>query len=520
MLHGQRLLGKDDMDQLVQYMTEMKFIPGGRYVYYAGRKAAFYNNCYLFKGEEDTREEWARIAGNSTSALMSGGGIGCDYSVFRPEGWTLSRTGGQSSGPIPLMAMVNEIGRNVMQGGSRRSAIYASLNWQHDDAEMFLRAKDWKNMSIGNNGMTVWDAKQADFNYPAPLDMTNMSLNYDNDFLLDVMGTDLEHEDLPDTFVENVRRALSSGEPGFSFNFGDQEDETLRNACTEVTSRDDSDVCNLGSINFANITDINELRDVINLASKFLVCGTVRADLPYAKVYDVREKNRRLGLGIMGLHEWLLKRGLKYEVNEDLHAWLAVYQKESKLAADEHCERLYLSQPVAYRAIAPTGSIGILAGTTTGIEPLFAVAYKRRYLTDGTRWKHQFVVDEMAREMIEDYDLKPDEIETALDLAADPERRIKFQADVQDYVDMAISSTINLPAWGTKENNEDNVAPFAKILAKYAPRLRGFTCYPDGARGGQPLTSVPYEDAIDKKGVVFEEHDICDITGHGGTCGV
>jgi ribonucleoside-diphosphate reductase alpha chain len=126
----------------------------------------------------------------------------------------------------------------------------------------------------------------------------------------------------------------------------------------------------------------------------------------------------------------------------------------------------------------------------------------------------------MAREMIEDYDLKPDEIETALDLAADPERRIKFQADVQDYVDMAISSTINLPAWGTKENNEDNVAPFAKILAKYAPRLRGFTCYPDGARGGQPLTSVPYEDAIDKKGVVFEEHDICDITGHGGTCGV
>ena len=526
-----RLLGKDDCDALIQYITEMKFIPGGRYVYYAGRSARFYNNCYLFKGEEDTREEWARLAGNSTSALMSGGGIGCDYSIFRPEGWTLSRTGGQSSGPLPLMAMVNEIGRNVMQGGSRRSAIYASLNWQHDDAELFLRAKDWKNKIIGPDGFSVWDAKQQDFNFPAPFDMTNMSLNYDNEFLAEsgfggILNTDgkLVMSDkkllLPDTFIENVRRALSSGEPGFSFNFGEQENETLRNACTEVTSEDDSDVCNLGSINFANIDSLEELRDVVRVASKFLVCGTVRAELPYQKVYDVREKNRRLGLGIMGLHEWLLKRGKRYEVDEDLREWLACYAQESERSANKHCDRLYLSRPVAYRAIAPTGSIGILAGTTTGIEPLFAVAYKRRYLTDGTRWKYQFVVDEMAHEMIQQYGLKPDEIETALDLAEDPERRIKFQADVQDYVDMAISSTINLPAWGTKLNNEDKVEAFAKTLAEYAPRLRGFTCYPDGARGGQPLTAVPYEDAIEKRNVTYEEHDVCDITGHGGTCGV
>lgn len=521
-LHGQRLMGKEDCDALTQFITDMKFIPGGRYVYYAGRKAAFYNNCYLFKGEEDTREEWARLAGNSTSALMSGGGIGCDYSVFRPEGWTLSRTGGQSSGPIPLMKMINEIGRNVMQGGSRRSAIYASLNWQHDDAEQFLRAKLWSD--------DLKAIKATDFNFPAPLDMTNMSLNYDNEFLVEafangasdgmVWDEELSPTGLPDTFVENVRMAMSTGEPGFSFNFGDKENETLRNACTEVTSEDDSDVCNLGSINFARIESIDELRDVVRVASKFLVCGTVRATLPYEKVYDIREKNRRLGLGIMGLHEWLLKRGQKYEVTTELHKWLQVYQDESKRSADRHCDRLYLNRPVAYRAIAPTGSIGILAGTTTGIEPLFAVAYKRRYLTDGTKWKHQFVVDEMAREMIQDYSVDPESIETALDLAADPERRIKFQADVQDYVDMAISSTINLPAWGTKLNNEGKVDEMAKILAKYAPRLRGFTCYPNGARGGQPLSAVPYADAIDKKGVVYEEHDICDITGHGGSCGV
>jgi ribonucleoside-diphosphate reductase alpha chain len=87
-------------------------------------------------------------------------------------------------------------------------------------------------------------------------------------------------------------------------------------------------------------------------------------------------------------------------------------------------------------------------------------------------------------------------------------------------VDQSISSAINLPAWGTEDNNEDHVRSFAETLAKYAPRLRGFTCYPDGARGGQPLTSVPYAEAKGQLGVEFKEHDICEIGGKGGVCGV
>ena len=156
--------------------------------------------------------------------------------------------------------------------------------------------------------------------------------------------------------------------------------------------------------------------------------------------------------------------------------------------------------------------------TTTGIEPLFAVAYKRRFLTEGTKWKYQFVVDGTADTLIKEFGVKPDAIQTALSLSTDFERRIKFQADVQDYVDMSISSTINLPEWGSKQNNESKVTEFATILAKYASRLRGFTAYPDGSRGGQPLTSVAYEEALKHKDVVYEEMDICDLTG-GGTCG-
>jgi ribonucleoside-diphosphate reductase alpha chain len=277
---------------------------------------------------------------------------------------------------------------------------------------------------------------------------------------------------------------------------------------------------NLGSINLGNINSLEEFKSVVTLASKFLVCGTLRADLPYDKVYKVREKNRRLGLGLMGIHEWLLQRGQKYEVTPELHEWLAVYRDESKRSADEHCDHLFISHPVAYRAIAPTGSIGILSSTTTGIEPLFAIAYKRRYLTEGTKWKYEYVVDATADRLIKEYNIKPENIDTAYKLSHDYERRIKFQADVQDYVDMSISSTINLPAWGTKDNNEGRVKEFAATLARYAPRLRGFTCYPDGSRGGQPITEVDYETALKNKGTVFNEVDICEWTGHGGSCGV
>lgn len=507
-----RIISEGEQRELQQLITSMKFLPGGRYIYYGGRRAHYFNNCFMLKAEEDTREEWAALAQRSTSCLMTGGGIGIDYSILRERGRTISRTGGVASGPLSLAEMINSIGQNVMQGGSRRSAIYGSLNWKHADAWDWLKTKDWDNAPMGSTGLSYGDMKRNDFNFRAPLDMTNISLNYDDRFL--------ESEELPAIFIQNVLYALRTGEPGFSFNFGSKSLETLRNACCELTSEDDSDVCNLGAVNMANVETLEEFKDVVGLASKFLICGTLRSDLPYEKVYKVRERNRRIGLGLMGVHEWLLKRGYKYEMNDELRLWLEVYRDESQRSANEHCDRLYLSRPKGYRAIAPTGTIGLLAGTTTGIEPLYSVAYKRRYLIGGTDWKYEFVVDSTAQQLIDELSLDPSQIETAVDLAKDPERRIAFQADVQDYVDHAISSTINLPSWGSPENNEDSVVPFAHILRKYAPRLRGFTCYPDGARGGQPITSVPYDEARGNTGNVYSEsHDVCSISGKGGTCG-
>ena len=269
------------------------------------------------------------------------------------------------------------------------------------------------------------------------------------------------------------------------------------------------------------IASMEEFRTITHLGTLFLLCGTLKADVPYEKIKTVREKNRRLGLGLMGVHEWLLKRGYQYEVTEELHRWLTVYASQSEESSRTGSKELSCSTPVANRAIAPTGTIGIMAGTTQGIEPLFAVAYRRRYLK-AKQWHYQYVVDGTAQEMIDIYSVDPDKIESALDLASDYKRRIAFQAHVQGYVDQSISSTINMPAWGSPGNNEDGVVAFAQTLAKYANRLRGFTVYPDGARGGQPFTSVAYSEAKTKLGVEFngchEVHDVCSITGRGGTC--
>lgn len=507
-------ISEDLRQRLITFMKQMKFIPGGRYLYYAGRSKPFFNNCYLLRSEEDTREDWANLAWKAESCLLTGGGIGNDYTAYRPSRSIIRGTGGFASGPIPKMEGVNNQGRYIMQGGSRRSAIYASLNHRHNDIDQFLRVKDWDRQPAGTSGLTIGDLKRQDFNFPAPLDMTNISINYDTDWLLNFWKTG----DVGSTFLENVRMALTNGEPGFSFNFFAKENETLRNACTEVTSEDDSDVCNLGSLNLARITSLEELAEVTELATLFLLCGTLVAELPYQKIKEVREKNRRLGLGLMGLHEWLLLRKYRYEVTPELHQWLSVYKGVSDDASKRFADILSVSKPIANRAIAPTGTIGILASTTTGIEPIYAVAYKRRFLENGTEWKYEYEVDHIARTLIEQEGLKPDEIETATDLAKDPERRIKFQADVQDYVDMGISSTINIP---NAMSGDINVKDFALLLAKYSHRLRGFTCYPDGARGGQPLTTVDYYDVVNKVGQKFTEeyNAICDITG-GGHCGV
>lgn len=491
-----------EFQRILGFITERKFLPGGRYLYASGRGLHQTQNCLLLRAE-DSREGWAELLYNAGMALMTGAGIGIDYSDVRSEGTPISRTGGLASGPISLMQMINEVGRHVMQGGSRRSAIWAGLRWSHPDIFKFIDVKNWSK--------EVRALKEKDFNFPATMDMTNVSVILDRKFF-DAYEDEQHplHKQAFAVYWKTLDRMLTTAEPGFSVDYENAR-ESLRNACTEVTSEDDSDVCNLGSINLARVESIEELAEVVEAGTLFLLAGTVYSDLPYDKVHETRAKNRRLGLGIMGVHEWLLRRGKRYAPDAELGEWLSVYATSTEVAA-QHAERHGLSRPIKTRAIAPTGTIGIIAETTTGIEPVFCVAFKRRYL-DGKTWRYQYVIDPTAKRLIDD-GVDPHSIEDAYTLSLDVERRVAFQAWVQQYVDHGISSTINLYQPVT---DPDEQKWYGEMLLNYLPKLRGITAYPDGARGGQPLTVVGYEVAAAHEGVVFEESEERCV---GGACGI
>jgi hypothetical protein len=285
--------------------------------------------------------------------------------------------------------------------------------------------------------------------------------------------------------------------------------------CTEVTSRDDADMCNLGSLNLSRFNNLDDFTEAVELTTAFLLCGSIYSRLPIPSMDAVRTKNRRLGLGLMGCHEWMLKRGYRYGEVDELAAWMRSYTMSGAFA-NRWADKLGVSRPVATRSIAPTGTISIVAETTSGVEPIFATALKRRYL-DGNTWKAQYIVDPTAKRLIEG-GTDPALIEDSLTLAEDVERRMKFQAWLQKHVDHGISSTINLPPWGTSINNEGTVTRFGHTLLRYLPELRGVTAYPDGARDGQPLSKVPYTEAIGKEGVIFEDQS--ENSCPSGVCGI
>lgn len=829
-------------DEMTQAIIDRKFMPGGRYLYASGKKFHQTQNCLLLRAA-DSREGWADLMYRVTSGLMTGAGIGVVYTDLRGNGSKVNGMGGDSTGPLALMQMVNETGRHIMQGGSRRAAIWAGLHWYHPDAKTLIVSKDWSEDIVA--------MKDKNFNAAAPLDMTNISIILDDDFFEAMENPNyrkvFEIGDNKDAFVVThdwaqsiywsvVEHMLTTAEPGFSIDTGANKHENLRNApvtadthvltedgyrkvreildepvtvwtgkqwaedvkftrtmldadvvkvtmtggreirceptheflverysgagtrrkmttvdrvpagklqegdilhvslpndrmpkagfiadpyaytlgwlygdgsfrdgraeltlcsdeskaclpyiagytgskmedsrgyirlywnsgfdghvkeyaprllgnreirsfiaglfdadgnwepnqkrvrlaskhfgflrdvaryledlgiiahvskagistygqsqgyqlvvaaeyserfsriiptrrvspvldgysayrsssikvtsvvpdgvedvycadvlvdehsfmaegviisnCTEITSEDNDDICNLGSINMARVESKEEFARLVEIGTAFLIAGTEYSLVPYEGVAKTRTKNRRLGLGLMGIYEWLVARGYTYDPNDELAEWLDEYAKSTDIAAG-YADRLGISRPVKTRAIAPTGTIGILAETTTGIEPLFAAAMKRRYLK-GKDWHFQYVVDATAKRIIERTGVDGDSLETAYALARTPERRIAFQAWVQKWVDHGISSTLNLPS--VEEQNFSH-KEFGDMLYKYLPKLRGVTCYPDGARGGQPLSVVPFSEADGWEGYEYTEFGN-DQACLSGQCGV
>lgn len=513
----------DKVDAVALAIINREFLPGGRQLANAGYTDML-NNCFLYR-VGDSKEGIADFFRKGTITGMTGGGVGAVWTDLRPRK-ALVKNNGFSTGPCAFMQSFNEIGRGVVNGGGRRMAIWAGLHWFHPDVFEFMRLKDWDEF--------ITAGKEANFSAYAPMDMTNISIILDDEFFeaYNTPGWSKEyawygddgsvaaaftatHEHAREMYREAVEKMLKTGEPGFSVDLGENKYENLRNPCCEITSEDDSDVCCLGSVNLARIDNLDRMREVTDLGTLFLLCSTLVSDVPHEEVLATREKNRRLGLGVMGVYEWLVARGYKYEPNDELESWLFWWKQTSDVAATRYANDLGVSRPKKVRAVAPTGTIGIIAETTTGIEPLFAVAVKRRYIDQST-WKFQYVIDATAKRLMDTYGVSADDLETAYDLAFDPARRLAMQAFVQHYTDHAISSTINLPRY---EEQPFTAEEFGAILLEYLPSIRGITAYPDGARGGQPLNVVSYDEAREFEGLEFEEFG-SDQACVNGVCGI
>lgn len=488
-------------EKVFGFIDRREFMPGGRYLYAAGNDLHQVQNCLLLRAE-DSREGWAELAYKSFMALMTGAGIGIYYGDVREAGATIRRTGGVATGPVPLATSINEQARAAVQGGNRRSAIWAGLLWSHPDIMDFIRSKDWPEW--------LREQKDKDFNTPAPLDMTNISVCLDDEFFAAYSDPRHPKHDLAvNVYLKTVDKMVTTGEPGFSVDLGDKADEKLRNACTEIVSADDSDICNLGGVVISRFDSPKAFGEAVRYGTLFLTAGTVYSDVPYEKVAEVREKNRRLGLDIIGVGEFLLARGMKYgtdEAFEALEPYMQEYDRALEYAHDWQYS-LGLSHSVAATSGAPTGTRGILAESTTGWEPVTAAAYKRRLRHSGVEDKitYEYVVDPTVkrladRGLIDTHGL----VEDAYTLAYDYERRFAMQKYAQSHTDQAISMTVNLPYPITDAQEQQT---FADTLIKYLPDLRGITCYPNNARAGQPITPVPVDEALRHEGVVFEESE-------------
>ena len=789
------------------------------------------SNCVLLRCP-DSREGWATTSYQAEMALMTGAGIGVYYGDVRPGGAIIKKTGGVASGPLPKMQQVNETGRHTMQGGNRRSAIWAGLPWNHADVFDFITIKDWSD--------EVKAMKAKDWTFPAPMDMTNISVCLDDAFFEAYHnenwsnGTAIApdggtwHNWARRVYDTAIQHMLKHGEPGFSVDVGDKADEKLRNApvvgstrvltdtgyvavseivgqpvtvwtglqwapnvvfsenqrpdhtvevamtggrsitcdpshpfvlatgenlaagelvpgtellvslpevdvtgtldndaytlgwlygdgsftkegraeltlcsdesklcrewlsepksetrndsrgyhriyygagypytkdrvdpsifrftadqlvsfiaglwdadgnydstqqrirlsskhagflrevgllleqlgivahvskngtstygksqsyqlcvaadyhdlfaetipckrvrlaarwsspyrkskikvlsvstrpaepvycadvkviehmfvaegvviknCTEITSADDSDVCNLGSLVLPRFESPEEFGRAVRAMVVFLTAGSVYSDVPYAKISEIRDSNRRLGLGLIGVHEFCMKRGVRYgtpEAFEILEPYMAEYRRALEYA-NEFQDSIGISRSVGATAIAPNGTIGIIAESTPSADPLFSAAERREVKVAHHSGKDEYtshiVVDPVAKRLLSE-GVPASLIEDAYTLSYDPERRFAMTAYLQQSVDHAISGTVNLPAVVT---NEREAKGFGRTLLPYLPQMRGITVYPDGARAGQPRTSVDLEWAIENEGQLFTD----DATCSGGVCGV
>lgn len=508
-------------DTFFQMMNRLEFLPNSPTLMNAGRPLGQLSACFVIP-VEDSMEGIFNALKYAALIHKSGGGTGFSFSRLRAKGSLVKSTGGTSSGPVSFIKLFNLTTEVVKQGGKRRGANMAILRVNHPDILRFITCKNQPgefenfNMSVGITEEFIKAVEaNSDYNLVDPVDNTVVGkLNAGKVFNL------------------IAETAWNSGEPGIVF-LDRINEENPTPALGEIESTNPCgeqpllpyESCNLGSINLSLMLkgsigsmgiDFDKLGRTVRKAVHFLDNIIDINVYPLEKIKEMTLSTRKIGLGVMGFADMLCKLEVPYNSQKALtiaEKLMNFIHEQSKQASSELAEKrgafpayeksIFKQEGILYRnatttTIAPTGTLSILADTSSGIEPLYAVSYTRksidREITVTNSIFRQALIerdifsDELIHKITETGSIQelsgiPDGLKrifvTAHDIA--PECHVKMQAAFQKYTDNAVSKTVNLRHDAAMEQ----VA--GVFMLAYKLGLKGITVYRDGSRASQVL---------------------------------
>lgn len=528
-------------EQFYEEVVTNRFMPGGRIWYGSGRARAQILNCFALRAG-DSRESWGKTISDTLVISGMGGGVGINFSDIRPRGSKVNGTGGIATGPVSLMNMINSVGDELMSGGARRMALMMDLNITHPDMPEFIDAKlDRKKLTNANVSIILDKHISAE----------NLQEKVRNNEDIDLIwgGKNYGKQNAKDLWAKIVYNAWNSGEPGVlngalankESNIFYHKPLVTTNPCGEIWL-EEFGCCCLGAlvlprfVDSYGMIDFQQLRKTINTSVRFLDNVLSVNEYPLSEIRDNCMNVRRIGLGIMGLHDMLIGMGYKYsspqalKFIDELMGFIKeeAYKASINLAAEKGAFPAYESdfldsgfiqrsipekiqasiresgiRNCAILTIAPTGTTGMVSNVSTGLEPIFSAAYYRRFhriLDDASVEKQKELVFNPLWEKLEHEGRDISILEGAYDIS--PEQHFLVQQVVQKHLDNSVSKTINLP-------NDFKVDSLSDLWLHYLPELKGTTLYRAGSRGEEPLEAISL---VDAKKLAHHEHSEAKIT--------
>lgn len=504
-------------------MAGLDFLPNSPTLMNAGKELQQLAACFVLP-VGDSMEAIFQALKETALIQKSGGGVGYSFSNIRPKNDVVLSTKGVSSGPISFMTVFNAATDTIKQGGTRRGANMGILRVDHPDIVEFITAKE-NSEKLTNFNISVGVTESF---------MKAVESDHDYEILNPRTKEVVDHYRARDVFKMIVDHAWKNGDPGIIFLDRLNKDNPTpqlgqiesTNPCGEQPLLP-YEACNLGSINLAHMTkeeagnvvvDYDRLKQVIHIAVRFLDDVIDMSKYPLEEIANMVKGNRKVGLGVMGFADMLILLGIPYNSEEALEIAkeiMSFIQDETKRASRNLAvERgpfpnikgsIYDSpdeEPVrnaTTTTIAPTGSLSIIAGCSSGIEPIFAISFTKNVMDNDRLLEVNPCFEKVARqENFYSKDLMEkiaeqgnlDRIEqvpkkyrrifiTAHQIS--PVWHVRMQAAFQKFVDNAVSKTVNFPGEATQKNVED------VYMLAYRAGCKGITIYRDGSRESQVL---------------------------------